>query len=199
MKKTIAIFVILVIICSSATASESDKTFSVGTDIGAMNQGISIRYDSGRWFELESSFRLPVSMYIANGFDSMINKASFDPYAILSSELSITAYFTPIQIRSFSLAIGINGTAYANVNGPSIENKGTENEVHYGAGAVLWCGVKPALKLQFDFSKWGFSISGSYPVIGYSTQIGHATLGNSLTGILSAIYNSVRIGFDFKI
>ena len=199
MKKTIVILIVLIVSCSFAFSSDAESKLSIGTDIGMLNQGISLRYDSGRWFEVESSLRLPFSSYIADGIGSAINKTDFDPYIILSPELSLTAYFTPVNSGCFSLALGVNGTAYANVNGPSVEKEGTPDEVHYGPGAILWAGIKPAVKLQFDFSKWGFSITGSYLLIGYGTQLGHATLENSLTGILSMIYNSVRIGFDFKL
>lgn len=199
MKKVITIIAILVVFTSFAFATEYNKGLSIGADIAAFNQGVSLRYDTGRWCDIEGSFRLPFSFYVMNGIDTIKNKTPFDAYSLLAPELSFTAYFIPAHTQSFSFGLGVNGTILANSNGPSVENAGTADEVKYGPGATLWMGLKAAAKLQFDFEKWGFSITGYYPVLAHAIEIGHATLDSILPSMLSVVYNSLRIGFDFKI
>lgn len=203
MKKVILIISILLIVCSFAFATDTqpktNKGLSIGADIGLLNQGFSLRYDAGRWFDLDFSFRLPLSMYVIDGIETLIDKSEFDPYTILSPELSVTGYVTPVQAGCFSLGLGANGTAFVTTNGPWIEKKGEPDETQHMAGTFLGVYLKAAVKLQFDFDKWGLNIAGFYPIIGTGKAFGDVHLGNALTSIFSIIYNSVRIGFDFKI
>lgn len=202
MKKIIIILSILLTVCTFAFASDTqpktNKGLSIGADIGLLNQGVSLRYDAGRWFDLDFSFRLPISMYVIEGIESLKDKSQFDLYTILSPELSVTGYLIPIKARCFSLGLGVNGTAFAATNGPWIEKKGEPEETQHNAGTFLGVYLKAAVKLQFDFNKWGFNIAGFYPIIGTGKDFGEVHLGNALTSIISMIYNSVRVGFDFK-
>ena len=205
MKKIIVFLVIIIIACYFAfstgieTDAKSENKFSIGIDIGCLNQGFLLRYGTGRWFDIEGSFRLPVTMYIIEGFDTLANKTVFDPYTILSPELSITGYFMPVQAGCFGLGLGLNGTVFANTNGPWTENAGTSDEARHKAGTILGVYLKAAAKLQFDFNNWGFSISGFCPVFGTVKDIGDINLGNAMSGIFKIIYNNIRVGFDFKL
>ncbi len=203
MKKIKVILAVLFIGCAFAFATDTETTnnkgLSIGVDIGIMNQGILVRYDTGRWFDIEGSFRLPVTFYAWEGIDALVNRSEFDPYTILSPELSVTGYVTPLQIGCFSLGLGLNGTAYVNMKGPWVEKPGTTDEVKHGNGSYLGVVLKAAAKFQFDFDDWGFNIAGFYPIVGAGKDIGDVHLGTALTSIFSMIYNSVRIDFSFKL
>ena len=202
MKRILAIFAIIALSISLAFASNpnDEKRLNIGADIGILSQGISVRYVQNRWCEVESSLRLPISAYIYSAIDSSSDTTyTFDPYVILSPELSATYYFSPVKSGPFRLALGINGSISVNTNGPSIENPGTESETHHSAGALLLLGLKPAIKMQLDFEKWGMNISATYPLLAYPISLGYATFDSAMMGIVSQIYGILRVGFDFRI
>lgn len=196
MKKIFAALAVLIIAVSFAFAGQ----LSVGADIALFTQGVSVRYDFGRWAEVEGVFRMPVVMGIANYFEAKDNPSkTFDPYFLLSDELAVTGYATPLQIGCFSLGIGVEGNVSACVNGPWVSNPGKDNEEQHDSGAAIVMTLKPAVKLQFDFETWGFSIKGDYPVFGYGFNVGDISVGTGFTAAIYQIYSIVRVGFDFKV
>lgn len=197
MKKIIAILLVLILASAFAFAGcEEYKGLSIGADIALFQQGVSLRYDFGRWAEVEGNFSLPVVVQVAELIE---NGGDIDYKAILSPMMRVKGYATPLSFGCFTLGLGAYGEASFLSGGPWVQDAGKESETLHDGGSIGMFFVGAVAKAQLEFKEWAINVDYHYPLLGTSVTFGDP---NTLSGFGLAwmmVFDMVTIGFDFKI